>query len=93
MHRRSRLVRYGFAILVSLAAALARLWLGKANGVTPTYITFYPAVVVAAALAGFEAGLVATGVSALLAELMYSAINMYPRDAVATHISFVVFPG
>src|ERR1039458_10576935 len=91
MHRRSRFVRYGCAILVSLAAALGRLWLAKTYNVTPTYITFYPAVVLAAALAGFESGLVATVVSALLAELMYPAINMYPWPTGATRIGFIVF--
>ena len=91
MHRRGRALRYTFAILVSIAAGLGRYWLRKTYGVTPTYITFYPAVGLAAAWAGVEAGFVATAVSAFLAEFMFPAISMYPWPTTASYIGFVIF--
>jgi PAS domain S-box-containing protein len=61
-------VRYGFAVLVSGAAMLARVVLAHTVGPgLPTYLTFYPAVMLAATLWGGGAGLVATAASALAA--------------------------
>ena len=62
--------RYGLAIaLIGFAAAL-RVALNPVWGVGLPYITFYPAVMLAAWLGGLGPGLVATALSALLAELL-----------------------
>ena len=59
-------LRYGLAFVAVAAGFGLRLaltaWVGPG---LPTYITFYPAVMVAALLAGFGPGLLATGLTAL----------------------------
>jgi PAS domain S-box-containing protein len=63
-----RIIRYGLAIIVSVAALLLRLWLTARVGPgLPAFITFYPAVMLAAIFWGWGPGLLATGTSALLA--------------------------
>jgi len=62
------LVRYGASICIPVAALLSYQMLVKVvGGHLPTYITFYPAVIVTAILAGFGPGLLATATAALLA--------------------------
>ena len=60
----ARLFRYAFAVLAVAAATYIRYALGSHWGVTPTYITFYPAVMLVAVLAGLGPGLAATFLSA-----------------------------
>ncbi len=59
-------LRYGLAVVAVAAGFGLRLafeaWVGPG---LPTYVTFYPAVMVAALLAGFGPGLVATALTAL----------------------------
>jgi signal transduction histidine kinase/CheY-like chemotaxis protein len=70
MHWRAGLpgfvLRYGAALLAVLAAAGVRWALQPAMGVAPPYITFYLAIVVAAAIGGFGPGLFATLLGGLL---------------------------
>lgn len=62
-------MRYGGALLGVGAALLARLTLTNLVGPNlPTFITYYPAVMVVALLAGFGPGLLATGAAALVAD-------------------------
>ena len=68
--RRERwLARYGSALLAVGAAVLLRaavtVWVGPG---LPTYITFYPAVMLVALLAGFGPGLLTTAVSGLVTD-------------------------
>jgi PAS domain S-box-containing protein len=64
-----RLIRYGIAIGAAVAGLLVRLMLTAYAGEgLPTYILFYPAVILVALVFGLEAGLVATAASALLAD-------------------------
>ncbi|WP_119152917.1 sensor histidine kinase [Caldimonas tepidiphila] len=58
--------RYGAALLIVLVAAAVRWALQPVMGVAPPYITFYLAVVMAAAFGGFGPGLFATFVGGLL---------------------------
>ena len=63
------LVRYGFAVCMVAAAFLVRLALAAYGGSSlPTYITFYPAIILVAMVAGFWPGLVATAVTVLGAD-------------------------
>ena len=61
-----RALRYGLAFVAVAAGFGLRLaltaWIGPG---LPTYITFYPAVMVAALLAGFGPGLLATALTGL----------------------------
>jgi PAS domain S-box-containing protein len=62
------LIRSGIAMgVVAAAFLLRRLVTGLVGPDLPHYLTFYPAVMLVAILAGFGAGLLATGMAALLA--------------------------
>jgi CheY-like chemotaxis protein len=60
--------RYVFAVLVVVLAALLRHGLTGFFGNKTFYITFYPAVMVVATLAGFGPGVLAMAVAALIAD-------------------------
>jgi PAS domain S-box-containing protein len=68
---RSRAWRYGLALLLVALAAVSRWALLRAVGELPTYITFYPAVMLAAILAGLGPGLFATLLAALAADYWF----------------------
>ena len=59
--------RYALAVVVAAAAFLLRYDFSALFGPRVAYITFYPAVMVAAVLGGFGPGLLATGLSGLFA--------------------------
>jgi signal transduction histidine kinase len=62
-------IRYGFAVSMAGAAFLLHQALTAYGGPgLPTYITFYPAVMLVAIVAGFWPGLVATAIVALVAD-------------------------
>ena len=62
-------LRYGFALAAVAAACLLRLAFDHAAGAgLPTYITFYPAVMLVAFVAGIGPGIVATVAAALVAD-------------------------
>jgi PAS domain S-box-containing protein len=64
--RWSRLVRYSLAVVGVVAAMWIRLvleaWVGSG---LPTYVTFYPVIMVTALLGGFGPGLMATAIAGL----------------------------
>ncbi len=62
-------VRYGFAVVAVAAAFLLRRALSAQVGEgLPLYVTFYPAVIVAALLAGLGPGLLATAVTLVVVD-------------------------
>jgi PAS domain S-box-containing protein len=63
--------RYGVAIAIVLAAAALRLVFLQPLGLREAFLTFYPAVVLAALYGGLGPGLVATLLSALLADYFW----------------------
>jgi PAS domain S-box-containing protein len=65
--RERRKLRYLAAVVLVAAAALVRLGFLQALGTRATYVTFYPAVMLAALYGGLPAGLLATVLSAGLA--------------------------
>ena len=65
----SPLVRYVASICITVAALLLHQTVMKlVGGNLPTYIFFYPAVIIAALFAGFRAGLLATAMAVLFAD-------------------------
>jgi diguanylate cyclase (GGDEF)-like protein len=62
------LPRYGFAVLAVAAATALRYWLGQSLGVTPTYITYFPAVMLVAYVSRVGPGAVAVLLSAAAAD-------------------------
>ena len=67
---RPALLPYVAAILIVLAAAAVRVVFWGAFGTCAPFVTFYPAVMTAALVGGFAAGMLATDLSALLASLL-----------------------
>lgn len=62
-------LRYGAAVVAVFVGFGVRLALEEAaGGSLPTYITFYPVVMLVALLAGFGPGMVATGVTVLVVD-------------------------
>ena len=65
------LVRYGFAVYAVAAATLVQLGLQSVGLSHVVYILFYPAVAVAATLAGTRAGILATLLSAVAGRFLF----------------------
>ena len=59
------------AIVIAIAAAVLRLAFLQQLGLRVTFVTFYPAVILAALYGGLGPGLLATGLSALLADYFW----------------------
>jgi PAS domain S-box-containing protein len=78
---RSFLYRYGISIVAVAVAVLIRVMLVSRFGELPTYITFYPFVLVVALLGGMWPGILATALSALAAD--YWAIPPIHNFAIA----------
>ncbi|HEV2854668.1 MAG TPA: ATP-binding protein [Thermoanaerobaculia bacterium] len=70
---RPALLRYGGAALLVLLAALIRWPLNPVLGMSAPFLLFFPAIAAAAWLGGLGPGLVATGLSALLADYFWMA--------------------
>jgi PAS domain S-box-containing protein len=66
--RRTSACRYGQAVLAAAAAAAARQLLEARFGSEPPYITFYPAMMLAAIIGGFGPGLLTTLLTACYAD-------------------------
>jgi len=63
--------RYAMTAALVVLAVLARRWLVGSFGPMPLFITFYPAVLIAAAIAGGGPGIVATILSSLAASYWF----------------------
>ena len=82
---------YVSAVVIVAVAALLRLWLERGFGPMPLFITFYPAVLLVAAIAGGGPGIVVTLLSALAADYWFippfgSLRVAAPHDALALAI-------
>lgn len=88
---RARLFRYAFAFLAVVAATAIRYALGRYWDVTPTYITFYPAVMVVAVLAGFGPGLFATLLSASATVALFLVPQGTPFQRGGEFIALLIF--
>jgi len=80
--------RYGLAAAIVVLAAALRLFLGAHYGVTPPFITFYPATMLAAVAGGTGPGILATLLSLAFAAIFlmepegYAAVAR-PSDLIA----------
>jgi PAS domain S-box-containing protein len=85
-------VRYALAVGVVVAAFLTRYLLADLLGSRVAYITFSPAVMVAALLGGFWPGILATGLSGLLAAVwILPPVGQLKIENTADVISLAVF--
>jgi formate hydrogenlyase transcriptional activator len=76
---RRRSLRYGWALLAIVVAAVLRYRLDVAFGYTQPFIFFYPTIMLISLLAGLEPSLLATAASATIAWLFL----LEPRDSFA----------
>ena len=88
-------LRYGLAVVAVAAALGLRLaltaWVGPG---LPTYITFYPAVMVVALLAGFGPGLVATALAGLVAAYwILPPVGQFAIASPVDRLGLVIFFG
>ena len=89
-----RVLRYGLAFMAvavgfGLRAALTA-WIGPG---LPTYITFYPAVMVAALLAGFGPGMLATALTVLSVAYWVLPPEGFAIASPVEHLGLVLFAG
>ncbi len=64
-------VRYVLAVIVVAVAAVLRWWLMQYFGPLPTFVTFFPAVLLVASLGGGGPGIVATILAALVSDYWF----------------------
>lgn len=87
-------VHYLFAVAVVAVAVLLRWRLEQSFGPLPTYITFYPAVLLAVAIGGGGPGILATVLSALAADYFFMApIYSFRIDAPNDILALGIFTG
>ena len=89
------ILRYGLAALTPAAANALRgtmeSWVGPS---LPTYITFYPAVMIVAVLAGFGPGIAATAFAAVMTALwILPPIGQFYIASPADRLALMVFVG
>ena len=85
-------LRYAVAILVAVLAAALRIQFLGILELRAAFLTFYPAVAVAALYGGFGAGLAATIVSAALADYFWmEPVNQFGITNSADLLSMIVF--
>jgi len=88
-------IRYAVAVALAAVAVWTRRWLVNSFGPMPLFITFYPAVLLAASIAGGGPGILTSVLSSLAASYWFIApyqsfaINA-PNDVIALGIFFCV---
>jgi len=87
-------VRYAFAAAVIALAAWLKSWLEQHVGPVPMFITFYPAVLLAATVAGGGPGVVATVLTVLAADYWFVApTGSFSIAHAADAVSLGIFAG
>ena len=88
----SPLVRYVASICITVAALLLHQTVVKlVGGNLPTYIFFYPAVIIAALFAGFRAGLLATAMAVLFADYWIIPPKGFAISSLPNAIGLAIF--
>ncbi len=89
------LARYSLALIAVVAAFSLRQGLVRLIGAElPTYITFYPTVMLVALVAGFGPGLLATVTAALLTDYrLLPPIGAFGIDSIADLLGISLFTG
>jgi len=89
------LIRYGFAVAMVAAALVLRWTLTTYIGPNwPTYITFYPAIMLVATVAGFWPGVVATTGTALVVDYwILPPIGSFGIESLTDALGLALFSG
>jgi PAS domain S-box-containing protein len=89
---RSRAARYIYVAVAVVLALLLRVALAERSITLPTYITFYPVVFLAALLGGISEGILATALSALLADyFLLPPFGSFAIHSVSDIVAMVIF--
>jgi PAS domain S-box-containing protein len=89
---RGRIARQLAAVLAVVVALLVRLELARHSIILPTYITFYPVVLLAALLGGMWLGILATALSAALVDyLVLPPIGHFGIQSTSDLVGIVIF--
>jgi signal transduction histidine kinase/CheY-like chemotaxis protein len=84
--------RYAMAIVVVAAAFLLRYYLVQGLGLAmPPFITFFPAIIIVAVLAGLGPGLLATALAALAADYYILPPFGFPIGSISDDVALVLF--
>src|ERR1017187_2183928 len=84
--------RYVIAVLAVAAAVALRAWLLGSLGTRAPFITFYPAVILAALCGGLPAGLLATALSAVVFGFAWmEPVSQFSIRDPADWLSLIVF--
>ena len=87
------ILRYGLSILIVIVAFLLYQVLTIILGPgLPTYILFYPAIIIVALLAGFRPGILATFISVILAGIwILPPVGQFSIDSTVDQVSLILF--
>ena len=89
---RSRITRQVATVVAVLLALLLRVTLAEQSISLPTYVTFYPVVFLAALLGGMWTGILATGLSALLADyFLLEPVGKFAIHSTSDIVGMVIF--
>ena len=93
--RLKQVFRYAFAVAIVALAALARWWLYRTFGdLHASFITFYPAVLLVATVAGGGPGVLATILSTLASDYWFlPPYGLLSFDSPGSAISLAIFTG
>jgi PAS domain S-box-containing protein len=86
-------IRYLFAVAVVAAATGLRVWLIRAFGPMPLFVTWYPAILLAATVAGGGPGILATILSILTADYWFIEPMGFGISAINDAIAAGIFAG
>ena len=88
----SSLICYAVSICITIAALLLHQAVVKlVGGNLPTYIFFYPAVIIAALFAGFRFGLLVTAMAALLADYWIISPKGFAISSLSDAVGLAIF--
>jgi PAS domain S-box-containing protein len=83
---------YGVAIAIVIAATAARFALSPALGTSSPFLTFYPAVILAALYGGLRAGLLTTVLSALIVDYFWmEPVRQFAIESPTDWITMLLF--
>lgn len=86
--------RYGFAVLLVAVATLSRYALSATFGPLPPFVIYLPAIILAASLAGFGPGVLATVLSAAsVASFFWNSLNVFGSSRPREVVGLVLFCG
>ncbi|MDR3726555.1 MAG: PAS domain S-box protein [Terracidiphilus sp.] len=89
---RGPIARQLAAVVAVALALLLRLALAQQSITLPTYITFYPALIFAALVGGMGAGILATALSALIADyLLMAPVGHLTGRSISDTVGLVIF--